>query len=124
MELGMPMGCRFFIASRRWRLETFLLPWNVILPTLILGPSFTLKVTATEDGGMGCTCTVMVAKGRPCSASSCCKATLPLVTFVGSYGESTVGPVFSFLYRSSTSLTETEFRPWYSMVRMVGFSLT
>ena len=53
MEWGIPIGFRFFIALRRIRLLTCLLPSNVILPTLTFGPSLITNVRLTAFGGIG-----------------------------------------------------------------------
>ena len=45
----------------------FLLPSNLILPTLTFGPSFTTKVMPTAAGGICRTSVRIVANCRPCS---------------------------------------------------------
>ena len=46
----MPYGCRFFIASITQRWLNAWLPVMVMFPTLTLGPSLTLKISASDDG--------------------------------------------------------------------------
>ena len=57
----MPIGFKFCIAARRSRELTALLPENVMFPTLTVGPSLTLKLTETDEGGIVRTSVWMVA---------------------------------------------------------------
>ena len=118
------MGFRFFIAPRSVRLETSLLPSNLMWPTLTVGPSFTLKFTDTEAGGIVLMTVWIVANWCPCSASNSFNTVSASLILVGSYWLSTDRGTFAFLNRSRTSDWETELNPLYVMSRIVGRSRT
>ncbi len=105
------MGFRFFIERRSSRLLMCWLPVNLIWPTFTVGPSLMLKFTCTEAGGMFLTSGLMVANWCPCSDRISLSTVAARMILAGSYWLSTERPTFSFLKRSSTSETETEFRP-------------
>src|SRR5579862_8210447 len=94
IECGMPTGRRFFIAARKTRVLMFLLPSNLILPTLTFGPSFTTNVMPTAAGGIWRISVRIVANCRPCSASSPFIDTSAFLVRVGSYWLSTTRPTF------------------------------
>ncbi len=111
IELGIPIGFRFFIAARSTRSESAVLPSNTILPTFTVGPSLMLNVTATEAGGIVFTSSFTVANWCPCSASSAFSTVSARLMRVGSYWLSTVSPTFSFFSRSAISDSETALMP-------------
>jgi len=118
------MGCRFFMAARNSRRETWRLPLKLISPTLILGPSFTVKVIPTEAGGICCTWMETAANWRPCSERSCFSATWARMTLAGSYELSSDRPSLAFLKRSSTSLCESSSTPCIRSSGRSAFSRT
>src|ERR1700680_5198129 len=105
------VGFRCFIADRKMRALMFLLPSNLILPTLTLGPSFTTNVIPTAAGGICRTSDRMVANWCPCSESRPLIATSAFLMGVGSYWLSTDKPTFACLQRARQSLGETELKP-------------
>src|SRR5437016_12758880 len=111
MECGIPIGRRFFMAPRRIRLLTCLLPSKRIFPTLTLGPSFTTNVMLTAEGGLGRTSVRTVANCLPCSESSSLLVTSAFVTLVVSYGLSGESPTFRSLQQPAPVLLDTELRP-------------
>ena len=86
----------------------FLLPSNLILPTLTFGPSLITKVIPTAAGGICRTSVRIVANWRPCSESRFLSETSAFLMRVGSYWLSTTSPTLSCLKRSRMSLSETE----------------
>ena len=117
MECGTPIGRRFFIARITQRSLNTWLPWMSMLPTLTLGPSVTLNVTSSEEGGIWRISGVTVANWRPRSARNSLSTTEARWILLGSYCDSTESPTLRSLNRSRISETVTDFAPSYLIER-------